>query len=71
MLQFPLLQKMWKILVRIEQIQEAVDINELIIKMISHFCIALSSFIVFSSNYLIIFSPQFCEVVSEDIIPIL
>lgn len=39
-------------------------------KMISNFCIALSS-IVFSSHYLIIFSPQICEVVSEDIIPII
>jgi len=39
-------------------------------KMMSHFCIALST-VEFSSHYLIIFSPQICEVVSEAIIPII
>lgn len=56
---------------KIKQIQEAVEnISDKIRKTISHFCVALSS-LVFSSHYLIIFLPQFCEVVSEDTIPII
>lgn len=61
---------MW-LLLRRKQIQEAVEnISEEMIKMISHFCIVLSS-TVFSSYYLIMLSLQLCEVVSEDIIPII
>lgn len=46
------------------------NVSESIIKTVSHFCTVLSS-IVFSTHYLIIVSPQLCEVVSEDIIPII
>lgn len=60
------------LLLRIKQIQEAVEhINELIVTRISHFCIVLSIYIVFSFSNLIIVSPQLCEVVSADIIPTL
>lgn len=56
---------------KIKQIQEAVgNISEQIIKVISRFCIVLSS-VVCSSHYLSIFSPQPCEVVSGGIVPII